>query len=178
MTEVVNVAPEVAHTVRLKSGMTGLLRRHDGNFPRHSRYLTIRTHRRTRHFHSSAAVARTLMEFLRCARLEGFAVLAYCFMPDHLHLLVEGTRERADLGTFVRLAKQLSGRTHVNIHGTLLWQEGFEQRAVGVQEDVKAIARYILQNPVRTGLVRTPGDYPFLGSSKWPLEDLLRRVSP
>jgi putative transposase len=164
--------------VRLEIGMTGPLRQHHGDFPRRSRYLTIRTHRRTRHFHSSAVVARTLMEFLRLARLEGFAILAYCFMPDHLHLLIEATRERADLGTFVRLAKQHSGRTHVNTYGTLLWQEGFDQRALGVQEDVRSIARYILHNPVRTGMVRTPGDYPFLGSSKWPLEDLLRRASP
>jgi putative transposase len=138
------------------------------------RYLTLRTHHRARHFRSPDVVARTLMEFLRLAQLEEISILAYCFMPDHLHLLVERTHRRADLGTFVRLARQHSGRAHLNVHGALLWQEGYHERALRAQDDERDVARYILHNPVRAGLVRTPRDYPFLGSSKWSLEDVLR----
>lgn len=37
-----------------------------------------------------------------------FKVLAYCFMPDHLHLLIEGKDEKSDLKKFVSMYKQKS----------------------------------------------------------------------
>jgi REP element-mobilizing transposase RayT len=35
-------------------------------------------------------------QILRASREERFALIAYCFMPDHLHLLVHGQAEDAD----------------------------------------------------------------------------------
>jgi putative transposase len=34
-----------------------------------------------------------LEQFVRAATEEGFAIVAYCFMPDHVHLLIEGLEE-------------------------------------------------------------------------------------
>jgi len=113
------------------------------------------------------------MEFLRVAEREHFAVLAYCFMPDHLHMLVEGTSDTSDLLSFVKIAKQCSGRMHVTVHGTLLWQEGYHERVLRPSEDVRSVARYVIDNPVRAGLVKTPLAYPFLGSGVWSVRDLL-----
>lgn len=33
--------------------------------------------------------------------------------------------------------------------------------------------RYIFENPVRAGLVRSPLDYPYMGSDYGPLEEIL-----
>ena len=41
-----------------------------------------------------------------------------------------------------------------------LWQKGFHDRAVRKEEDLAAIARYIVYNPVRAGLVHKVGAYP------------------
>ena len=38
-----------------------------------------------------------------------FAVTAYCLMPDHVHLLLEGTADAADLREAVRVWKQMVG---------------------------------------------------------------------
>ena len=38
-----------------------------------------------------------------------FKVWAYCFMPDHLHLLLEGETKEADLKRLIVLFKQASG---------------------------------------------------------------------
>jgi putative transposase len=54
-------------------------------------------------FTSWTVVTPTLSQILRVAEREGFAVLAYCFMPDHLHLLVEGRRDDANLRRFVHV---------------------------------------------------------------------------
>jgi REP element-mobilizing transposase RayT len=37
--------------------------------------------------------------------------MAFCFMPDHVHLLVGGTCETSDGKRFIRRAKQYSGST-------------------------------------------------------------------
>lgn len=39
------------------------------------------------------------------------------------------------------------------------------------------VARYILNNPVRAGIVGDVRDYSFAGSLKYPLEAILERVS-
>ncbi len=136
-------------------------------------FLTLCSHRRVAVFRSAESVSRTLMEFLRVAEHERFAVLAYCFMPDHLHLLVEGRSSDSDLRLFVSAAKLRSERMHASVHGTRLWQEGYHQRVLRRAQDSRAIARYILEYPVRAGMVRTPLKYPYLGSAVWSVRELL-----
>ena len=100
------------------------------------------------------------------------AILAYCFMPDHFHLLVEGVTATADLRRFVKLAKQRSGAVYALEKHEPLWQEGYYERVLRAEDDTKQIARYILDNPVRGSLVENPVDYPHLGSDVWELRDL------
>ena len=41
-----------------------------------------------------------------------------------------------------------------------VWQKGFHDRAVRQEDDLPAIARYVVANPVRAGLVTKTGTYP------------------
>ncbi len=72
-------------------------------------FLTFCTHDRHRAFVDSGVVDLTLSQFVRSASEHGFEIPAYCFMPDHVHLLVSGTREDSDLKKFASSAKQFSG---------------------------------------------------------------------
>ena len=117
-----------------------------------------------------------MMQFRRTATLEAFAILAYCLMPDHAHFLLEGLRESSDFRRFARLAKQRSGGVHARAGKGHLWQEGYYDRVLREHEDIKGIARYILENPVRARLVSTPVEYPYLGSDKWSLSELLEGI--
>ena len=56
----------------------------------HAYFLTFCTFERSPVFITADAVALVLEQISRAARDCSFAVLAYCFMPDHVHLLVEG----------------------------------------------------------------------------------------
>ena len=56
----------------------------------HRYLLTFTTFRRSPHFCTPDIVAHVVAEFLRCASIEEFEIIAYCFMPDHVHLLVAG----------------------------------------------------------------------------------------
>ncbi len=43
----------------------------------------------------------------------------------------------------------------------VLWQKGLFDRALRREEDLKAMARYIVANPLRAGLVEHIGQYPY-----------------
>ncbi len=79
-------------------------------------FLTFCTHHRRLHFSDAATVFQTLTHILRAAEQERFAVVAYCFMPDHLHLLVAGCSEQSDGRRFITLAKQFSGYAYSKSH--------------------------------------------------------------
>ena len=118
-----------------------------------------------------------LEQFARSATEQQFAILAYCFMPDHVHLLVEGQAETSDCKRFIARAKQYSGFYYLKRYGDRLWQRyGFE-RVLRSEEITMVVARYILANPVRGGLVDRVEDYPFSGSLVYTLQQLLEGVS-
>ena len=95
------------------------------------------------------------------------SVFAYCFMPDHLHLLV-GIPAGSDLVQFVRHFKQLSAyRFRRECSHVRLWQTRFYDHALRSEEKLPNVARYIWENPVRAGLVENPSDYPHSGSLVW-----------
>ena len=87
--------------------------------------------------------------------------LACVVMPDHVHWLFQ----LGDTLTLSSVTKAFKARSahHVNAHlnrqGSL-WQKAFYDHAVHEEKDVRKIARYIVANPLRAGLVETIGDYP------------------
>lgn len=139
-------------------------------------FLTFCTCERRETFRDAQAAAWVITHFRRTARATGFALLAYCVMPDHAHLLVEGTTAAADLRRFAKRAKQASGQAWRNRTRSRLWQEGYYDRVLRGEADAKAMARYIVANPVRAGLARVPADYPHVGSDLWRLDDLIASV--
>ena len=135
-------------------------------------FLTFCTYQRRELIRTSDTARMVIRHFRRTARREAFAILAYCLMPDHVHLLVEGTAADSDLRRFVKGAKQSSGRVHSRIHDGRLWDEGYHDRILRKDSDVRQIVRYILWNPVRAGLTTRPAQYPFVGSDVLSIEQL------
>jgi REP-associated tyrosine transposase len=73
-------------------------------------------------FRDRAAVELVLAQIRRSAHDEQFTIPAYCFMPDHLHLLVEAAANRSDGLKFITRAKQLSGFHYRQRYRLSLWQ--------------------------------------------------------
>jgi REP-associated tyrosine transposase len=142
----------------------------------HRYFLTFCTFERQRRFGTREHVAIVHEQFLRAAEHEGFEIPAYCFMPDHVHLLVEARFDDCDGRRFIGRAKQFSGFYYKRALGQSLWQRyGFE-RTLRADEPSLAVARYILENPVRAGLVKAVQDYPFTGSSIYTVRQILESV--
>jgi REP element-mobilizing transposase RayT len=136
-------------------------------------FLTICTLSRKKVFEDPAVVSETLMEFRKTSHEQKFEISAYCFMPDHSHFLIEGLTDSSDFKRFCKLAKQRSGSCYARKRGGPLWQEGYHERVLREGDDSRVVARYLLSNPVRAGLVATPIEYPYLGSDRWTVAQLL-----
>ncbi len=85
-------------------------------------------------------------------------------MPDHVHLVVEGLTDNADLRRFVKVAKQRVVYSLREDHGVRdVWQEGYHDWVLRAEQKTEDVIRYVLNNPIRAGLVEKPEDYPFSG---------------
>jgi putative transposase len=101
----------------------------------HRYLLTFCTFERHPAFETLDRVDLVRTQFRRTAVEQRFAILAYCFMPDHVHLLVEGIVDDSDGLRFIKNAKQYSG------FEMKLWQRyGFE-RVLRDEEDSLAVSR-------------------------------------
>ena len=90
-------------------------------------------------------------------------------MPDHVHLAVEGSRPDSDLRRFAKVAKQrvaYIARTEFQI--PYVWQDGYYERVLRTYEGMDKLIRYILDNPVRAGLVERAEQFPHSGALYWP----------
>ena len=143
---------------------------------RYRYFLTFCARERLPVFKDVHVVEQTLGQFRRTSTIEHFAILAYCVMPDHAHLLVEGLQPNSDFRRFAKMTKQRSGGAYARSRGARLWQEGYYERVLRDDDDARALAKYIVNNPVRAGLVDAPEDYPFIGSDVWPLSELIETV--
>jgi putative transposase len=72
-------------------------------------FLTFCTFQRNRVFLTAESVAIVHEQILLTCALQEFQIDAYCFMPDHLHLVVTGKRYDSDLKKFIARAKQSAG---------------------------------------------------------------------
>ena len=106
------------------------------------------------------------------AALFQFALVAYCVMPDHLHALIEAKSECADFEALMKRFKQTTGFAYKKQTQQQLWQPGYHERVLRDDEASEAVARYILENPVRAGLSTAVGEYPYAWSDVYDLESL------
>ena len=115
-------------------------------------------------------VVKGVMGYLReVSERSGFAIWAYCFMPDHLHLLVEGIEDGSDFRKFVSMFKQGTGFYFRRKFDRRLWQINYFEHVLRKEEVTEQVMRYILENPVRKGLAADYKAYPFSGSFMVPL---------
>ena len=105
--------------------------------------------------------ARLLVRELRRLHEAGDVVsLAWVIMPEHLHWLIQTSNS----WLLSRVVKTLKARSALTINRHLqqcgsLWQRAYYDHAAREDEDICQLARYIVANPLRAGLVRDIGDY-------------------
>lgn len=125
--------------------------------------VTLNTHHRSQSFSDPEVVGQCRKALIQAAAEYRFAILAYCFMPDHLHLLVQGRDDASRLVPFMQRFKQTSGYRFKAQRGQPLWQRSFYDHVLRGEEDMQDVAEYIWNNPIRAGLADERDGYPFWG---------------
>lgn len=98
----------------------------------------------------AAIVVRALQHFDG----DRYRLLAWCVMPNHVHVLVE-LPEGSRLGDVVHSWKSFTAKQINRLCGTTgqLWQQDYFDRAMRDERQLRNVVRYIEQNPVKAGLV-------------------------
>ena len=99
-------------------------------------------------------------EIRRSDEAEATRTYAYVVMPDHLHWLFQ--LRRHTLPSIIRNVKGRSARrvnTKRNRTGAI-WQPGYHDRALRIEESLEAVGNFVVANPVRGGIVSDIEDYP------------------
>ena len=122
--------------------------------------VTIVCHQRSRHFDVAVNVACFTQELQRLQDEDCVRNLAWVAMPDHVHWLFalhEGT-----LAGGVSLLKGRSSRRSGELReaNSPFWQPGYFDHALRHDEALERYARYLVENPLRAGLVSCPKEYP------------------
>src|SRR5687768_3224802 len=138
--------------------------------------LTFVTEDRLPHFATAANVDWCLEELARAVNAHDFEVLAYVFMPDHLHTLIVGTSQTAILSTVVKAFKQRTAFWFKQRSHQALWQKSYFDHVVRRDEDLEMVARYLASNPLHAGLAEDWQSYSYWGGPL--LEALAERNGP
>jgi len=121
-------------------------------------FITINRRTRGQNQLAQLELARSLFETVR-HRQENFVWWPHLFllMPDHLHALLSFPPSGKPLQTVVSKWKEWTAKQM-----GIQWQQDFFEHRLRQEESRREKADYILQNPVRSGLVSNAEAWPFV----------------
>ena len=128
----------------------------------HVYLVTAVTYQRQPVFTDVNAGRVVVHEMMRSARFGDTETLAFVVMPDHLHWMFSLVSDRM-LSSVVGALKRYSARRINEMYSRVesqIWQRGFHDHALRRDEEVARVARYVVANPLRAGLVQRIGEYP------------------
>jgi putative transposase len=124
-------------------------------------------------FRDSSLVETMLTLLNEAVEKHHSTVPIYCFMPDHLHLVIKGvdftSRPKSAMDGF----KYRSGLWLREYRPEIGWQDDYYDRKIRKYEEWRRVGCYFLHNPVRRGIVEDPFEYPHTGSIGWDLRKLI-----
>ena len=124
--------------------------------------VTFTTARRARLFDHRALALAAIRASIAPDTWRDSRLMCWVLMPDHWHGLVE-LGESEGLAKLIGRLKAMMARSVNTARGRrgAVWAGGFHDHAIRAEDDVLDCARYIVLNPVRAGLSRSVGGYPY-----------------
>ena len=112
------------------------------------------------------------------AEKERVQIWIYTFMPDHIHLVLEGNTQKSDLWTMMKYFKQRTGWEFKKLNTGIRWHKDYYGRIIRKTEDIIKQIRYVANNPVRKGIVNDWREYKWTGSVNFDIDELIKGAQP
>lgn len=128
-------------------------------------FITTCTHGRQRLLADPAIAECLRKEWFAAEARHGWRMGRYVIMPDHVHFFASPLAEAKALGDFIGRWKEWTAKIILRtIVGTSpFWQHRFFDHVLRSQHSYAEKWEYVLQNPIRAGLAKAPGDWPYSG---------------
>jgi REP element-mobilizing transposase RayT len=132
-------------------------------------FITIRTDFWRVLFAGSAQLNDAILDcLLGEARSMNHDIVVCCLMPDHVHFLARPAVAGISVIDLVSRFKGKSTRVAwQHGHQGVLWQRRWFDHIVRRSESLATIVRYIIDNPVRKGIVPVASDYCWSKCMEW-----------
>lgn len=115
-----------------------------------------------------------------CVRADGrkYTLHAAVVMPDHVHLICMPLIDRRGSISIPEITRTIKSESAHRINKALgrtgrVWQDESFDHVLRGNESLRKKVQYVLENPVRAGLVISPAEYPWL----WWNRDLMAEAS-
>jgi putative transposase len=89
--------------------------------------------------------------------------LAYCVMPNHLHLVVQTREPNLSQGMHRLLSRYAQAFNERHDRSGHVFQGRFNSRLLDSDESVQARCKYVLDNPAEAGLGDPDNPWPYVG---------------
>ena len=94
-----------------------------------------------------------------CKAISEFKLFAYCLMGNHIHILLQETKEPIEL-VMKRIATRFVYWYNIKYHRAgHLFQDRFKSEPIENDAYFLTVLRYIHQNPIKAGICKTVADY-------------------
>ena len=124
--------------------------------------ITICVSPRRPAFTSAPKFNAVITELTRIQSEGLLGIYVFCIMPDHVHLVANPSHK--GLPHAIRMIKgRVSTWWRTNGDGRQLWQPGYFDHRIRSAEGFHEKCQYVLDNPMRAGLVNHYLDYPWSG---------------
>jgi len=100
-------------------------------------------------------VARMMVDCIRWRDGKVYDLLGFCIMPNHVHMVFSTDRPLPELLRSLKGYTSRRANRILNRKGRFWQEEGYDHVVRG-EEELERILRYVVNNPVKAGLVERP----------------------
>jgi putative transposase len=117
-------------------------------------FFTLVTFQRRKHFDTPNKLDRLHSTIMQVQRSKPFDLLAFCLLPDHIHLLITLPENDSDYSYRIREIKRLTTlwmKREVIANVDPIWQDKYWEHTIRDEKDLLRHFDYIHYNPVKHG---------------------------
>jgi putative transposase len=106
-------------------------------------------------------IANIIVNAILFRKHSDYELHSYVVMANHVHLLITPHKPLSKLTQSLKRFTSREANRALGLTGHSFWQDESYDRLVRDEQEFNRIASYIVMNPVRAGIAKTPEEFPW-----------------